>query len=317
MAGERIPSREWGENPKIAIVYALGICAMDSGIHARKLEKIFQDLRDDRSVDAVVFRIDSPGGGALASDVAALAMRKCSEKKPVIVSQGDVAASGGYWLSMYGTEIYAQPTTVTGSIGVIGGWLWNDGIGEKLGHTSDHVKTGEHADINAGIRLLMAGPRIPDRNLTPDEREHVIDTMKEFYNGFVDKVADGRNMSAEAVHEVAKGRVFSGWDARTAGLVDHIGGFDAAIRAAKTAAGIDFDETVTYVEYPKMPAFNLAALRPWSMVTSLFGKKTEVPRDVEENPEWSYMRALIGAPGRPLFMLPPELHIEDGVVEGP
>ncbi|MEE9270849.1 MAG: signal peptide peptidase SppA, partial [Candidatus Krumholzibacteria bacterium] len=317
LAGERIKSREWGENPKIAIVYALGICAMDSGIHARRLEKIFQGLRDDPSVDAVVFRIDSPGGSGMASDVAAAAMKKCAERKPVIVSQGDVAASGGYWLSMYGTEVYAQPTTITGSIGIIGGWIWNDGIGEKLGHTSDHVKTGEHADINAGIRLLMFGPRIPDRNLTSDERKQVIDTMKDFYNGFVDKVATGRNMSSEAVHEVARGRVYSGWDARTAGLVDHIGGLDAAIRAARTAAGIDLDDEVTYVEYPKMPAFNLAALRPWSMITTLFGKKTEVPRDVEESPEWSYLRALIDAPGRPLFMLPPDLHIEEGGVAKP
>ncbi|MFQ5512552.1 MAG: S49 family peptidase [Candidatus Krumholzibacteriia bacterium] len=312
LAAERIPSRRWGEDKKIAIVYALGVCAMDSGIHARKLEKIFQGLRDDRSVAAVVFRIDSPGGSGLASDVAAAAMRKCAEKKPVIVSQGDVAASGGYWLSMYGTEIYAQPTTITGSIGIIGGWVWNDGIGEKLGHASDHVRVGEHADALAGIRLLLAGPRIPDRNLLPDERRKVIDTMKDAYDGFVGKVAAGRNMSTEDVGEVAAGRVFSGWDARSAGLVDRIGGLEAAVRAARTAAGIHAGEAVAFVEYPKMPAFDLSALRPGVLFRTLFRGSREVPRDVDDEPEWSYVRALIGAPGRPLFMLPPGLRVDDG-----
>jgi protease-4 len=142
----RYPSNLWGEDPAIAVVYALGYCGMDTGIQARKLEKIVKDLTNDRWTKAIVLRVDSPGGSALASDLVAERIRECTKKKPVIISQGDVAASGGYWLSMYGSKIYAQPQTITGSIGVIGGWLWDDGIGKKLGHTSDHVQVGDKAE---------------------------------------------------------------------------------------------------------------------------------------------------------------------------
>jgi len=102
-----------------------------------------------------------PGRDALASDLVAEALKKCSEKKPVIVSQGAVAGSGGYWISMYGDKIVAAPQTITGSIGVIGGWIYNAGLKEKLGMTTDLVKAGQHADIGFGMTLPLLGPACP------------------------------------------------------------------------------------------------------------------------------------------------------------
>ena len=156
----------WGEPPKIALVYGLGVCAMDEGIRARWLEKVFRDLAKNSAIKAVVFRVDSPGGDGMASDVVAEALKKCSEKKPVIVSQGQVAGSGGYWISMYGDTIVAGPNTITGSIGVIGGWIYDKGFSEKIGMTEDHVKRGTHADAGYGITLPLLGVRVPARNLT-------------------------------------------------------------------------------------------------------------------------------------------------------
>jgi protease-4 len=318
---ERYPSRLWGEDPRIAVVYALGICAMDSGIKARKLEKIFHRLRDDRSVRGVVFRVDSPGGDGMASDVVAVALRECAERKPVIVSQGDVAASGGYWISMYGTEIMALPTTITASIGVIGGWVWNKGIGDKLGLKSDMVKIGKHADVGFGVRLPFTPIMIPDRNLTPEERDIVKDEMIGGYNLFVDKVASGRKMTSEAVHGIAQGRVFSGVDGADVGLVDRIGGLDEAILSAKMAAGLDPDDEVTIMEYPPSPLFNLDFLKPSFLpfrvpvLARWIGPAAAPPASPEDDMEWAYIRALIGSAGRPLYMLPPGYYDGDSQLD--
>jgi len=122
-------------------VYGLGICAMDEGIRARYLEQVFLKLRNRPDVKAVVFRVDSPGGDPMASDVVAAAITKCREKKPVVISQGQVAGSGGYWISMNGSKIVAGPNTVTGSIGVIGGWLWDKGFAARLGMSNRSGKS--------------------------------------------------------------------------------------------------------------------------------------------------------------------------------
>ncbi|MDH3217728.1 MAG: S49 family peptidase, partial [Candidatus Krumholzibacteria bacterium] len=272
-------------------------------------------LKDDRQTKAVVLRVDSPGGSALASDLVAEQLRQCAEKRPVIVTQGDVAASGGYWLSMYGDEIYALPSTISGSIGVIGAWLWNDGLGEKLGHTSDHVQVGDKADIGFGIRLLLAGPMLPDRNLTTEERGEVEEQMLTLYRAFLEKVGSGRNMDPDDVDKVAQGRVFSGTDGVEAGLVDKIGGLVTAIQAARAAAGIKESEHVKVVEYPKMPSFNLGKLRTTPGLSALFAGEQASPLDPAmeflENPEWTYIRAVMSKPGRPLFMMPPEFYVRD------
>jgi protease-4 len=316
IADNRFKEDLWGEDPRIAIVYGLGECAMDTGINARRLEKVFNGLAGSRHVKAVVFRVDSPGGDGMASDVVAEALRKCAEKKPVIVSQGDVAGSGGYWISMYGTKIYALPTSITGSIGVIGAWVWDDGLGEKLGHTSDHVKVGDHADVGYGIRILLGGPMLPQRNLTTEERDRVKNQILDFYDVFVEKVATGRDMPADDVREIAQGHVYSGTRGKEIGLVDEIGGLDAAIKAAWKMAGIPEDERVKIVEYPTLPPFRIrlgGSPIPMQMIAGLFGGDDEPAVDEEMllNPEWSYLRAAVNSPGRPLFMVPPENYIHE------
>ncbi len=321
LAGNRYKDDLWGEDPRIAVVYGLGACAMDTGIKARQLEKVFNGLAKSRNVKAVVFRVDSPGGDGMASDVVAEALRKCAERKPVIVSQGDVAGSGGYWISMYGTKIYALPTSITGSIGVIGAWVWDEGLGEKIGHTSDHVKVGDHADFGYGIRLLLGGPMLPERNLTTEERDRVKGQILDFYDVFVEKVATGRKMPADDVREIAQGHVYSGTRGKEIGLVDEIGGLDAAIKAAWKMAGIPDDDRVKIVEYPKLPPFHISlggSPIPIRMLAGLFGGDTDMAEDEEAllNPEWSYLRAVANSPGRPLFMLPPEHYIYEAQFGG-
>lgn len=249
----------WGEPPKIALVYGLGVCAMDEGIRARWLERVFHNLAKNRAIKAVVFRVDSPGGDGMASDVVAEALRKCSEKKPVIVSQGQVAGSGGYWISMYGDTIVAGPNTITGSIGVIGGWIFDQGLGEKIGMTEDHVKRGAHADAGYGITLPLLGVRLPARNLTQEERGRVEALIRQFYDEFVAKVARGRNLSVEAVREIAEGRIFSGIDGKANGLVDEVGGLLTALAIAQQRAGIDLRHEIEVVEIPASKGlFNLS-----------------------------------------------------------
>ena len=267
-----LPPREWGKLPQIAVVYGLGICAMDSGIKARQLEKVFRNLAKDKSVKAVVFRVDSPGGDALASDLVAEALKECAEKKPVIISQGQVAGSGGYWISMYGDKILAGPTTITGSIGVIGGWIYDKGFGDKLGMTSDHVTRGKHADLGEGVRLPFLNIEVPARNLTDEERDKIEILIKDFYEIFVNKVANGRNMSVDEVKQVAEGHFYSGLDGKEAGLVDEIGGLMLAIDIAKEQAGIKPDQEINIREIPKYKGlfkikFRCRLLKPTSMTT--------------------------------------------------
>ena len=296
---EEFPSQTWGSKPRIAVVYALGFCAMDWGIKARQLEKIFEGLKKDKGVQAVVFRVDSPGGDGMASDVVAEAVRKCAEKKPVIVSQGGVAASGGYHISMYADTIVAAPNTVTGSIGVLGAWLWNEDLGSKLGMTSDCVKAGDHADIDCGIRLPFVGLQLPDRKLTPEERARFEKLIRDAYRLFVHKVAQGRGMTDAQIDSVAQGRVWSGVDGQEKGLVDVIGGLEKSILLAREAAGIDPQEEVEIVELPQKGLFKMDMFKPGIMALNM-----------KEDPSWLYLKLISEHSGQPLPVLPPELYVE-------
>lgn len=252
----------WGQLPQVAVIYAIGECAMDTGIKARTLSKDIEAAADNSDIKAVVFRVDSPGGDALASDVVAEALKKCKEKKPVIVSQGAVAASGGYWVSMYGDQIVAAPQTITGSVGVIGGWFYNAGLKEKLGMTTDHVQAGSHADLGFGMTLPLIGAGVPDRNLTEWERSTIERMIKTAYKDFVAKVAAGRKMEAEEVDKIGQGRVWPGVDGKANGLVDVIGGLETALKLAKERAGIATDQPVTLVELPTPEAFDFGMFTP-------------------------------------------------------
>jgi protease-4 len=286
---------DWGNPPHIAVVYGLGECAMDRGINARKLEKVFNRLKDDRNVKAVVFRVDSPGGDGMASDVVAEALRKCTEKKPVIVSQGQVAGSGGYWISMYGDTIVAGPSTITGSIGVYGLWIYDKGFSGKLGMTSDYVKRGEHADLRFGVRLPLLGVQVPERDLTEEEHAKMEALIRKFYAIFVDKVAQGRNMDVSQVEQIAQGRFYSGIDGKDNGLVDEIGGLSRAIQIARTAANIPEDRFVKIDEIPE----NKGLIN--------FGRATRVSVKNQLEEDWfiDFLRTVTERPGYPLHMLLP------------
>jgi protease IV len=284
-------SPEWGGKPKIALVYGLGECAMETGIKARWLEQVFLNLEKDNSVRAVVFRVDSPGGDAMASDLVAEALKKCSKKKPVIISQGQVAGSGGYWISMYGQEIIAGPNTVTGSIGVIGGWLYDKGVSEKLGMTSDYVKRGDHADFMSGVTLPLIGVTIPKRNLTDEERAEMEKFIRAFYDTFVNKVASGRGLAEDKVREIAEGHFYSGLDGHAIGLVDEIGGMLTAMAIAQQKAGIKPEADVNIIEIPRTKGFFKSFLPGFSM-----GVDDDVMR---------YLKMVSQHPGQPLPMMVP------------
>lgn len=290
-------SENWGTKPKIAVVYGLGVCAMDSGIKARWLERVFLALANNTAVKAVVFRVDSPGGDGMASDVVAEAIIKCRKQKPVIISQGQMAASGGYWLSMYGDEIFAAPSTLTGSIGVIFGWVYDKGFGKKFGMTSDVVKRGAHADLGAGIRLPFTGLKIPARNLTEDEQKKAEHIIRSHYDAFVRKVARGRELSEERVREIAEGRIYSGTDALAIKLVDRIGGLNSAIERAQEMAGFKDDPTLEIIEIPrKKGLFNLRnQLSPFGF-------------SVNEQTDFELLKFMIEHNGTPTALTWPELY---------
>ncbi len=285
----------WGEPPQIAVIYALGACAMDEGITSRKLVKDVEAVTKNTKVKAVVLRVDSPGGDAMASDYIAEALKKCKEKKPVIVSQGYVAASGGYWLSMYADTIVAAPNSITGSIGVIGGWMYNKGLKDSLGMSTDFVKVGKHADLGFGFTLPFIGLGIPDRNMTAEERSKVEFFIKTMYKDFVNKVAFGRKKKFEDIEPIAQGRVWSGFDGIQNGLVDVLGGLETAIQIAKDRANICPDQDVNIVEYPEKGWVDMSFLTP-----KLFGVK------IEDDPILNYVKFRLQHNGQPMPMMPIE-----------
>jgi protease IV len=218
---------------KIAIVFAEGLIGPGEGgdlsIGSDRISQAMREARLDTTIKAIVFRVNSPGGSALASEVIWREVELATKEKPVIVSMGDVAASGGYYIAAPATKIIASPQTITGSIGVYG--LLVDASGffeEKIGITVDVVKTNEFADIGSIYRPI-----------TPAEREILQEGVEEFYRVFTQKVADGRDMEIEKVDEIGQGRVWSGSDARELGLVDEFGGLNRAVEVAIEESGLE------------------------------------------------------------------------------
>ncbi len=289
---------QWGEKPKIAVVYAVGACAMESGIKARSLEKQLLRLSKDKTVKAIVLRVDSPGGDGMASDLVAEALKKCSKKKPVIISQGQVAASGGYWISMYGDKILAGANTITGSIGVIGGWLYDKGLSNKLGLTSDYVKRGEHAEAGFGVMLPYLGMRVPSRNLTVEERSLIESRIKGMYERFVGKVASGRNLSVDSVKAIAQGHWYSGNDGLENGLVDQIGGLMLAIDIAREQANLKSDE-YRLIQWPQ-----------YKGLIDFGSRMSPVSSRLERSSLFQYLKLQSENNGNPLFMLLPGTYPE-------
>jgi protease-4 len=189
-------------------------------------------------VKAVVLRVNSPGGSASASEVIQREVRLMRKVKPIVVSMGSYAASGGYWISAYADRIFAEPTTITGSIGVFGIQFDIQKLAGDFGVTFDSVKTGKFADA-----LTISRPK------TPEELAVFQRMVDWIYGEFVGKVAEGRKLAPEKVEEIAQGRVWSGTDALEVGLVDELGGLDAAIAHAAEKAGLG--ERYRITEYPR------------------------------------------------------------------
>ena len=294
-------SESWGAAPEIAVVYALGICAMDTGIRARALATQLRDLAEDNSIAAVVLRVDSPGGDALASDLVADAVVACRARKPVIVSQARLAASGGYWISMESDAIVATPATITGSIGVIGGWLYNQGFRERLGVTVDHVQIGEHADLGLGLPLPLIGTPLPERALTEEEVQRTDRVLSVLYDDFVTRVASARKRTPAEIDAVARGRVWAGTAAMEQGLVDELGGLETAIQLARKHAGIAADQPVQISEWPRLAWFSLRDF-PGLIRTGLS------PPAQNRQPAWySCLQFRLEHNGQPLLLLPEPL----------
>jgi protease-4 len=200
----------------------------------------FRQAIEDKEVRAILFRIDSPGGSYVASDtIWQETVRARKTGKPVIASMGNVAGSGGYFVAMAADKIVAQPGTITGSIGVLGGKMLTTGFWQKLGITWDEVHEGANATFWTGTS-----------DYTPAQWARFQAWLDRIYDDFTSKVAEGRRLPKQRVLEIAKGRIWTGEDAKALGLVDELGGFDVALRLAKQAAGIPEKEEVRLKLFP-------------------------------------------------------------------
>lgn len=205
------------------------------------LASAFRQAAEDKDVKAILFRIDSPGGSVVASDtIWRETVNAKKAGKPVIVSMGSTAASGGYFVAMAADKIVAQPATATGSIGVLGGKVITTGFWSKLGVTWDEVHTSKNADA-----WTMT------RDFTPQQRARFEEWLDRIYEDFTSKVGQGRNLSKEAVEKIAKGRVWTGEDAKRLGLVDELGGFPEAIRLVRKAAKLSENAPIRLKLYPE------------------------------------------------------------------
>jgi len=236
---------------RIAVLYASGVIASGSSsqdtvngavVGSDTIVEQLERIRDDDSIKAIVLRVDSPGGSSVASDVIWRELsitRDENPSRPLIASMSDLAASGGYYISVPAQVIVAQPGTLTGSIGIFGGKIVVGDTLEKIGITTETVQSGRNATLGS-----------PFTPFTPAQRAKLQAYMDSFYQGFVEKVAESRHKTPAEIHAVAQGRVWTGQQARERGLVDELGGLDRAITIAKSRAGIPADEEVELVSYP-------------------------------------------------------------------
>ncbi|EDX77854.1 signal peptide peptidase SppA, 67K type [Coleofasciculus chthonoplastes PCC 7420] len=236
------PEHQRASKNKIAVLYASGEIVDGEGsvqeVGGESFAAQMRKLRLDDSVKAVVLRVNSPGGSATASEIIQREVKLTRDSKPVIISMGDIAASGGYWISTYGNRIFAEPNTVTGSIGVFGLLMNVQQIANENGITWDVVKTGRFADTQTVSR-----PK------TTQELALIQKIVDQVYSKFLDKVAESRKLPKDKVAQIAQGRVWSGIDAKQLGLVDEIGGLDDAIEYAVKEANLGEDWKLE--EYPR------------------------------------------------------------------
>lgn len=246
-----------GAGRKVALIYAVGPIlsgeSLPGSIGGATLARWIRQAREDRTITAIVLRVDSPGGSSVASDVIWREVFLAKKEKPFVVSMSDLAGSGGYWISMAAHKIVAQPQTLTGSIGVLAGKFDLSGLYGKLGVTAEKIVFGKEADVFSSFRPF-----------TLEEKKVLKEEIRRTYEAFLEKAAQGRNMTREEVDKVGRGRVWTGRQARDLKLVDELGGLTKAIELAKGLAGLGRDEEARLVVWPKKKGF-------WS---SVLGRRT-------------------------------------------
>ena len=242
----------------VAVYYASGeitdypsSATSEDGIVGSKVIRDLRKLKDNDDVKAVVLRVNSPGGSAFASEQIWHAVKELKTKKPVIVSMGDYAASGGYYISCVADTIVAEPTTLTGSIGIFGMIPNVKGLTDKIGLSYDVVKTNKYADFGNIMRPF-----------NEDEKSLLQMMITEGYDTFVTRCAEGRHMTKEAIEKIAEGRVWTGETAKELGLVDELGGIDKALDIAVAKVGIEGYTVVYYVHPARRAAVKPFRIRP-------------------------------------------------------
>ncbi|HEX7721949.1 MAG TPA: signal peptide peptidase SppA [Pyrinomonadaceae bacterium] len=238
---------------KIAVVYAAGDIVSgrssfggsgEETIGSDSLVRTINEARDDKGVKAIVLRIDSPGGSGLASDIIWRAVEAAKAKKPIVVSMGDVAASGGYYIACNANKIVAEPSTITGSIGVVGGKPVIKGFYDWIGVSNEYVMRGK----NAG--MFRETEKFND-----SEQAKFREFLNNTYDDFITKVGKGRNKDKDYINSIGQGRVWTGSQGKEKGLVDEYGGLDKAIEVAKQLANIPADKSIQRVIMPQPPTF--------------------------------------------------------------
>ncbi len=242
--------RYYDRGPKVALIYGVGSVLRGENDYnpltgemvmgSDTIARAFKEAREDPSIEAIVFRLDCPGGSYVASDLIWREVTLTTAVKPVVVSMGNLAGSGGYFVAMAAHRIVAEPGTITASIGVLAGKFVTTGLWSSLGITTEAVQRGRHATFFSREAVY-----------SPEEREIFRGWLERIYNDFVGKVADGRGMTFDEVHAVAQGRIWAGEDALEHGLVDELGGLETAVRAALELAGADPEGRARLVVIPK------------------------------------------------------------------
>ena len=299
---------------KIAIVYAAGDITSGGStyggsgqetIGSDSLVKTLNSARDDKTIKAIVLRIDSPGGSGLASDIIWRAVESAKEKKPVVVSMSDVAASGGYYIACNANKIVAEPSTITGSIGVVGGKPVVKGFYDWIGVTNEYVMRGK----NAG--MFRESEKFSDT-----ERAKFEEFLKNTYQDFITKVGKGRAKEPSYIDSIGQGRVWTGRQGKENGLVDEYGGMDKAIELAKQLARIPADKGVQRVVMPKPPTLleQLLGTAEDASDTSADAKQqsavlSQLPQDVRESLRFAQLLDKART-GEPIYLMPFRMRIK-------
>ncbi|HWP45605.1 MAG TPA: signal peptide peptidase SppA [Candidatus Limnocylindrales bacterium] len=271
------------EGEKVAIIYAQGIIVSGRSVNALggsnqigsdTLVKLIKNLVEDKKIKGILLRVDSSGGSSQASDIIWNSIQEARQKKPVVVSMADVAASGAYYISVPADCIVAYPLTITGSIGIFGGKFSTKGLYDLIGLNIETLQRGKNAGMFTSVRTF-----------TEEERERFRHNVQAGYDEFISKVSQGRRMPLEVVDAVAQGRIWTGKRAVELGLIDRLGGIETAIEILKEKIGIPKEKDITLVAYPKIEnpfQILLKRLRETRINTKLPDSILELQQELEE-----------------------------------